>query len=111
MTRRIPLLSNRISLRLTLVVAIIAPLAVTMAATGYLVLAFLEEKVEQRMQKDLELVARAIQLPLSHALERGREGSVALALESAFSIGCRKGRSGTGTGEIDRTGSGRQGTR
>jgi len=87
MTRRIPLLSNRISLRLTLVVAIIAPLAVTMAATGYLVLAFLEEKVEQRMQKDLELVARAIQLPLSHALERGREGSVALALESAFSIG------------------------
>ncbi len=79
--------SRFFSLRLALIVYVVIPLAGAMVITGYLALGALERSVEQRMQKDLELVARAIQLPLSHALELDREGSMSRALESAFSIG------------------------
>ncbi len=87
MTYRIPALSDYSSLRMALVAAVILPLAAAMGLTGYLVLRHVERNVEQRMQKDLELVARAIQLPLSHSLELERRGSVLRAVESAFSIG------------------------
>ncbi|WP_045221049.1 sensor histidine kinase [Desulfonatronum thioautotrophicum] len=76
-----------VSLRMALVTCVILPLAAAMALTGYLLLLHVEGNVEYRMQKDLELVARAIQLPLSHALEMDRQGSVLRAVESAFSIG------------------------
>lgn len=79
--------SDRINLRFALLLYIIAPLAVVVLLAGYLAIDVIESRVETRMQKDLELVARAIQLPLSHALERDREGSIVRALESAFSIG------------------------
>ncbi len=80
-------LSRFFSLRWAFAISVVVPLAAAAALTGYLTIRFLEDKVEQRMQKDLELVARAIQLPLSHSLELNREGSIAQALESAFSIG------------------------
>lgn len=79
--------SDRINLRFALLLYIIAPLTVVVLLAGYLAIDVIESRVETRMQKDLELVARAIQLPLSHALERDREGSIVRALESAFSIG------------------------
>jgi two-component system, NtrC family, sensor kinase len=75
------------SLRLSLFCAVVLPMGLALALTGYIALAHLETVVRDRMQKDLELVARSIQLPLSHALERDRKGSMASALESAFSIG------------------------
>lgn len=42
--------------------------------------------MEARLQEDIELVARAIQLPLSRSLERGEQGGVQRALDSAFRI-------------------------
>ena len=87
MLKKITSVSRLFSLRLALVVYVVLPLACILAITGYLVLNALERQVEQQMQNDLELVARSIQLPLSHALERDREGSMLQALESAFAIG------------------------
>ncbi len=80
-------ISRLFSLRLALVVYVVIPLALILAVTGSLILNALEKQVEQQMQNDLALVARSIQLPLSHALERDREGSMLQALESAFAIG------------------------
>ncbi len=86
MIKKLPL-SNLFSLRLALVIYLVTPLALILTLTGYLVLNALERQVERQMQNDLELVARSIQLPLSHALERDRQGSMLQALESAFAIG------------------------
>ena len=77
---------NRLSLRLVLVIYVIVPLVSSLAVTGYLALAMWEDQVEERMKNDLEMVAKAIQLPLSHAMERDRKGGVEQALESAFSL-------------------------
>jgi signal transduction histidine kinase len=62
-------------------------MALVAAAAGLWSLHAFERQMEKRMQKDLELVARAIKQPLSHAIQREREGSIAQALDSAFSIG------------------------
>lgn len=74
------------SLRLALVGAVLVPFLVATAVTGWLSVSFLERQTQERMREDIELIARAIRLPLSHALERGREGAVQRALESAFKI-------------------------
>ncbi len=73
-------------LRSALIVSLLAPLALTFAVAGWLTLDAIEAQVEARMQEDVELIARAIRQPLSHALERDRPGSVAQALDSAFRI-------------------------
>jgi two-component system, NtrC family, sensor kinase len=77
---------RRLSLRWGLVLYVLAPLAGAMALSGYFALQLWEQQVELRMQSDLEMVARAIQLPLSHAMERKRQGGMEQALESAISM-------------------------
>lgn len=72
------------SLRFALVVYVLLPLLLIVGTAGYLGLRAFESQTEERMQKDVELVARAIRLPLSRAMERDRQGSVEQALESAF---------------------------
>ena len=76
---------GRFGLRWILLIYVVAPLAVVMAVAGYLILQVWERNVEERMQSDLEMVARAVRLPLSHAMERRREGGIEQALESALS--------------------------
>ena len=76
---------GRIGLRWILLIYVVAPLAVVMAVAGYLILQMWERNVEARMQSDLEMVARAVRLPLSHAMERQREGGIEQALEAALS--------------------------
>ncbi len=75
-----------ITFRVALIIYAVAPLVGALGLTGYLALSSFEKEVEKQMQKDLELVARAVQLPLSYALEKGRMGSMMQALESVFSI-------------------------
>lgn len=75
------------SLRSALVVAVVLPLAVAVMVGGFLVLREFEQQAVDRMEEDVELVARAIRLPLSRAMERGRDGTVVDALVSAFQIG------------------------
>ncbi len=82
-----PLFPSSMSFRLALLVYVVAPLVCLVGLFGYLALNSIEEQVESQMQKDLELVARAVQLPLSYALEKNRMGSMMQALESVFSIG------------------------
>jgi len=73
-------------LRTALLGFVLIPVIILIAAGGGYSLYNLEQEVEARMQKDIELVARAIRLPLSHALERDRAGSIQQALNSAFDI-------------------------
>ncbi|MFP3927694.1 MAG: ATP-binding protein [Desulfobacteraceae bacterium] len=79
-------ITRRISFRVALIIYAVAPLVAALGIAGYLALNSFENAVEKQMQKDLELVARAIQLPLSDALEKDRMGSMMQALESVFSI-------------------------
>lgn len=74
------------NLRLALLAYVLIPVIVVVAFAGSWALRLLEEQVDQRMQEDIELIAHAIRLPLSHALERDRTGSVQQALDSAFNI-------------------------
>ena len=75
-----------LSLRTALLTAVLVPFLGITLLTGWYSSAQLEKHAVKRMQEDIELVARAIRLPLSHALERGYERTVQRALDSAFSI-------------------------
>lgn len=79
-------LSGIYNLRVALLAYVLIPVIVVLAIAGSWSLRLLEEQVDQRMQQDIELIARAIRLPLSHALERDRLGSIQQALDSAFRI-------------------------
>lgn len=81
-----PILS-RFSLRWVLTANVIVPLLIAMSAAAYFGLKALEEIVEQRLQEDVQLVARAIRMPVSYSLEKDRFGSVGQALQSVFHIG------------------------
>lgn len=74
-------------LQMALLIYVVAPLIISVGLFGYMALSTVEKQVERQMQKDLELVARAVRLPLSYALEKDRKGSIYQALESVFSIG------------------------
>ena len=75
------------SLRASLVVAVVLPLALAAVGGTVLVMRVVEEAAVDRMQDEVELVARAIRGPLSRSLELGRETAVVTTLESAFQIG------------------------
>ncbi len=79
-------LGRRMSLRAALVVYVLVPMTVASLFMGLWGLYAFERQVEKRMQYDLEMVARAIKRPLSHAIKRDREGSITQTLESAFSV-------------------------
>jgi len=81
------LFPTSMSFRVALLIYVVAPLIPAVGLFGYLSLSVIEKQVEKQMQKDLELVARAVQLPLSYALEKERMGSIRQALESVFAIG------------------------
>ncbi len=83
MTERI---AGNTSLRFSLVLCVVLPLSVLLIVAAYAVLQVVENQAEQRMEDDVELVARTLQQPLSRALDRDRRGTVEEALESAFSI-------------------------
>lgn len=80
-------LIGRTSLRTALVVYVVAPLLVAVAGASFVALRAWEKRAERQMQEDVQLIARAVRLPLSRALERGRESEVDRALRSAFRIG------------------------
>jgi len=86
MKPRIPI-PKTISFRAALLLYAVIPLVAVLGISGYLALHSFEKQVENQMQKDVELVARAIELPLSYALEKARMGSMMQTLESVLSIG------------------------
>ncbi len=78
---------NRFSLRTVLIINVIVPLLLAMAAATYFGLRAMEHLVEDRMQEDVQLVARAIRMQVSYSLEKERSGSLNQALQSVFHIG------------------------
>ncbi|MFW6080523.1 MAG: two-component sensor histidine kinase, partial [Desulfosalsimonas sp.] len=78
---------NRLSLRSVLITNVIVPLLISMAAATWFGLLTVEHVVEEKLQEDVQLVARAIRLPVSYSLEKERFGSVSQALQSVFHIG------------------------
>ncbi len=78
---------NRWSLRWVLIFQVLAPLLAAMLVFTFIGLRTLEVALEKRLQEDVELVARAVRLPISHSLERGQQADVRQALESVFRIG------------------------
>lgn len=78
---------NRLSLRSVLIINVVVPLLISMAAATWLGLLTVEHVVEEKLQEDVQLVARAIRLPVSYSLEKDRFESVSHALQSVFHIG------------------------
>ncbi|SEO91434.1 ATP-binding protein [Aquisalimonas asiatica] len=79
--------SHGYSLRWALILRVLLPLLVAMSLVTVVGLRTMEQAIETRMQEDVELVARAIRLPISDSLEKGEDASVRQALESVFRIG------------------------
>lgn len=74
------------SLRTALLVFILLPLLVVSTLAGLYSLNMLEHKTKHKMQKDIELIARAIRIPVQHAMQHGHEKMVARAIHSADQI-------------------------
>ncbi|MFO8155798.1 MAG: sensor histidine kinase [Pseudomonadota bacterium] len=72
------------SLRGAVIAFLVLPLVMLGATGGWYGLTLLEREAGERMEEELELIARSLQAPVSRALRLEREGAVNEALESAF---------------------------
>lgn len=66
---------------------LVLPLVLTVGILGAVGLQVVEQQTEQRMREDIELIARAIEGPVSRALNRGEEGAVQDVLDATLSFG------------------------
>ncbi|HSH45894.1 MAG TPA: hypothetical protein VK966_08565, partial [Longimicrobiales bacterium] len=62
----------RVGLRTLFAITVLGPVAVVGVAAGWIGGRAVEAEVQERLEEDVELVARAIQIPLSRALSEGR---------------------------------------
>jgi two-component system, NtrC family, sensor kinase len=74
-----------LSRRLILFIAI--PLVCSMVAGGVMLEHFMAKRFERRMEAEVEMVARALKIPVGHAVKVNREGAIERALESINQIG------------------------
>jgi len=81
------LLRSAFSLRVVLTAYVVIPVVAVLTVSWYVAVRNFETESEERMQEEVELIARAIRLPLSRALDRGSEEVVQQSLDSAFRIG------------------------
>lgn len=75
------------SLLVRLVLFVFLPVFVFAGALGYLIFSRLEQWSEERMQEDVQLVARTLEGPVGRAMERQRQGTLEHSLESVIQIG------------------------
>lgn len=78
---------NRIAfynIRAALLVFVLLPFLLTIIATGWYGLYRLEKDAKATMEEEIELLARAIRLPLSHALQHGHSGTLQRSVTSIF---------------------------
>jgi two-component system, NtrC family, sensor kinase len=66
---------------------VVLPVVIVLTLSGLLVLQSLGNHLERRLQREVEMVARALQMPVSHAMRRGDQGDVRRALDSTLHIG------------------------
>ena len=81
------------SIQLTLVLSIVVPLLVISGLAIYLGFGAVEKALNDRLQEDLELVARAASGPLSRAMQEKDELVMGDSLKSIFRIGRVSGAS------------------
>ena len=74
------------SLRSVLVLQVVAPVLAVLALLLAALLAVLGQFVEGRMQRDLQLVARAVHYPVTQALARRDIGEIQSSLASVFGM-------------------------
>ena len=75
------------SLRPRLILQILLPLTLVVAAVVWTTFNAVEGLLERRLEKEIELVARAIRMPVQQAYAEGDLDRVALSLDAAFEIG------------------------
>lgn len=73
-----------LSLRLALILLTVVPVLAVLGVSGYLGFQAAERWGEQRLQKEMELVARTLRQPMSRALARGDPGMMRASLQSVF---------------------------
>jgi len=81
------------SIQLTLVLSIVVPLLAISGLAIYLGVGAVEKALNDRLQEDLELVARAARGPLSRAMQENDELVIGDSLRSIFRIGRVSGAS------------------
>ena len=81
------------SLQLTLVLSIVIPLLLFSGIAIYIGLGAVERALNERLQEDLELVARAVSGPVASALAENDEFVLGESLKSIFKIGRISGAS------------------
>lgn len=75
------------SLRLQLILLIFLPLTLLGSAVVWMTYQTVESLVEHRLQKEIELVARAMRVPVEQAIQAGDLASVEETLDAVFEIG------------------------
>lgn len=75
------------SLRLQLVLLVVLPLAVLGTLVVWLTYEAVENAVERRLETEIELVARAMRVPVERALQQGELGDIKRTLDAVFEIG------------------------
>jgi two-component system NtrC family sensor kinase len=75
------------TLRGALLLKVVIPLVAIMLGFSYLLLWTVERNSERRLQEEVELVARAVRLPLSDSLEKQHDRTSQQVLESVLGVG------------------------
>lgn len=70
-----------------LFVFVALPLTAVFLIAGALVLRSLNGQLEKRLEREVEMVARALRLPVGHAMRNGNDRDIQRALDSALRIG------------------------
>src|SRR5690606_13284523 len=79
-------LSPFYNIRLALLVFVLLPFLLIILAIGWYSLYRLEADVKSNMEEEIELIARAIRLPLSHALQHGHRATLERVVSSIYDI-------------------------
>jgi hypothetical protein len=75
------------ALSVRLAVFVVLPLAGLLLVGGGLIVSALEGAFEHRLQREVQMVARALRVPVGEALREGRDQRLQRNLDSALSIG------------------------
>lgn len=75
------------SLPVRLILFVFTPTLLFATGFGVVVFSQLEQWGKERMQEDVELVARTLEAPVSRALERKRQGTLEHSLDAVLNIG------------------------
>lgn len=77
---------KKVGIRAVLFLLVTLPL-VGVLGSGLIVLQALEQRIEDRLKEDIELIARTLQAPMSRSLQRRSDRELDLALWSAYGTG------------------------